>query len=722
MQDIQAESLYLLARVYHVRDDIENAHKFYEKACKLAPNFSPARFGLAQTLIAQDQNEQAAAHLRLVLGTSSTATDALATLGLLEVKSGKKLDEGLSYIRKAIDLDPLNPDMVVYEALSLQQVETNYPKSLDRYKKAVDLMQRSGKKVPHDLFANIGVLCQETKKLDEGLDSYRLALLALDDQSTNIADLENVGKEGGLIRHPDNSIFFDFIDSKLTVFAPKEGLSTVLKVAEGILHLSTIRIGDHVRLSDTFETEVVEIVDNGESIGLKDAFPAPSEDLDHPITIFVKRENRRLDNPSAISIAFNMARLHEVAGRILPSIELHKAIVRRNPAYVNSYLRLACIARDCGSLKECSEWLKIAAAVAPGNAEVHTLIGNLHLSLCDWAPAQRVFDDLLAKKVPSVESYAMLSVGTIYFSNLKVSPQRYAKHLQYASDFYRRILVKDSANAYAANGLGTILAEQGNLFKAKEVFNRVREATGDAIADAHLNLGHIFLAQRKHPEALQMYQSYMKRTEDGTAPSTSKSRVDDVVDVLLYIAFTYFDWARQTELYNNVNAAPADERYKKCLEYLEAALAKETKKDVILKYNMCMTKLQFANCVLQKLTRNIRRTAKEVEEALLGLEESHRVVEDILKAKTEGQKVLIQTSILQDFLNHCKANIEAARSHLEEERKREEEANEMRELQRLAAETQKREEELKNQLRRQEEARLQEERDRKVRFHHKIKP
>ena len=87
-------------------------------------------------------------------------------------------------------------------------------------------------------------------------------------------------------------------------------------------------------------------------------------------------------------------------------------------------------------------------------------------------------------------------------------------------------------------------------FKAKEVFNRVREVQ-DNIADALLNLGHIYLAQKKHPEALQMYQNYMKRTEDGTVPITSKSRVDDLADVELYIAFAYFDWARHTELFNN---------------------------------------------------------------------------------------------------------------------------------------------------------------------------
>ena len=398
----------------------------------------------------------------------------------------------------------------------------------------------------------------------------------------------------------------------------------------------------------------------------------------------------------------------------MAAIELHKAIAKRNPAYVNSYLRLACIAVDCGSLSECSQWLKIAAASAPGNPEVLALIGNLHLSLCDWAPAQTVFSSLLEKKITSVEAYASLSLGNIYFANLHVNEEKYARHLQHASDFYRRILTKDPANAYAANGLGTVLAEKGEIFKAKEVFNRVREVSGDSIADALLNLGHIYLAQKKHPEALQMYQNYMKRAEDGTTPVTSKSREDDVVDVLMYIAFAYFDWARHTELFNDTNAAPADGRYKQAMEHLEMAISKHTKKEVVLKYNLCMTKLQAGNCQLQKLTRNIQRTVEDVEEALQGLKESQTTVEEILIEKNQGNKVNIPTSTLQDFLKHCKANIASAESHLEDEKTRAEEAGAERKIRQLAAEAAMKEETLKQAIREEEKTKKQEERDQKA--------
>jgi len=340
-------------------------------------------------------------------------------------------------------------------------------------------------------------------------------------------------------------------------------------------------------------------------------------------------------------------------------------------------------------------------------------VGNLHLSLCDWRPAQNVFDQLLSKKVSSVEAYSKLSMGNIFFANLSL-PKSYSKHLLRASDLYKSILKKDKANAYAANGIGTILAEKGELFKAKEVFNRVREVSGASIADAHLNLGHIYLAQKKHPEALQMYQSYMKRTQDGTAPITTKSRDDDEAEVFLYIAFSYFDWARITEQFNNAQAAPADERYKKCIEHLELALKKSKKKEVVLRYNLCMTKLQAANCVLQKLTRNIRRTAQEVQDALDGLEESLPRVEEILRWKNEGKKIHISTKILEEFIVNCKANIESAKSHLEEEKRRESEANEIRELQRISAESKKREEDIRIVMQKEEAARRQEQRDRKA--------
>lgn len=353
--------------------------------------------------------------------------------------------------------------------------------------------------------------------------------------------------------------------------------------------------------------------------------------------------------------------------------------------------------------------------MSPGNSEVLCLVGNLHLSLCDWEPAQSIFDQLLQQKVPNVEAYSMLCLGNIYFDNIKSSASKYTKHLEYAAKWYERILNKDSANAYAANGLGTVLAEKGELLRAKEIFNRVREVSGDIIPDALLNLGHIYLALSKHPEALQMYQSYMNRTKNNKSPITCKSQDEDDAAVLLYVAFAYFDWARQTELYNDVRAAPADERYRKCIEYIELAMKKSKKENVALRYNWCMANLQAANCVLRKLARGIRRTAKEVQNALDGLQASLPKVQTMIQWKKEKKKVPIPTSTLNMFEANCREYILNAKLHLDQDEKKEAEAKEQHELQRLDNLVKQKEKEAEE-LRRKEAAdRAQKDIDRRAR-------
>lgn len=696
---------------------MEQANKFYDKACMLSPELSPARFGLAQTLIWDESYDEASAHLRLLLGTCSNATDALAALGLLEVKAGKDRREAFVYLKKAIDLDPFNADLVLIEALALQQHESDYPLSLDRYRKAVRLLEAQSKVVPADVLTNMGVLCHETKHYDEALEMYAKALKAAEAESNDAAEKTDVSGEEMYVRHKDNQLFWKYVDTNVRVKLSGEDEKTKLTVSSDKTDVDSlgIKVGDDVTFEgEDVETTVTDISKSDDEtihIVVKDEVVLKSPEG----TLSVKRSNGMLENSACISIVFNLARLHESAGRIVPAVELHKAILKHHPSYVNSYLRLACIARDCGSLKDCSEWLKMAVAVAPGNPEVLTLVGNLHLSLCDWAPAQNVFDQLLQQKVDKVEAYSMLSLGNIYFNNLN-TPKKYSKHLQHAADFYRRILQKDKANAYAANGLGTVLAEKGELSKAKEIFNRVREVSGDTISDALLNLGHIYLAQKKHPEALQMYTSYMNRTKSSSgSQATSKSQEDDEAEVLLYIAFAYFDWARQTELFNNAKAAPADERYQKCISYIDKAMKKSKRENVTLRYNWCLAKLQAANCVLQKVNRNIRRTAAEVKDALSGLEESLPILQTMLQWKDEGRKVAISKVMLSQVVNQCKHNIDSAKSHLKEELRKEQEAGAIRNYQRIQAESDAKSKALAASLQKEAEAQQIEESEQRAR-------
>jgi len=709
--ELQAESLFHRARVLHTKGMLEEASKFYAKATEIFPDLTPARWGWAQCQITLGQYSDAMNNLLLVTTQSPQATEAFAVLGLLQIVlqqpisttetavtfSSNDRKQALANLKKATELDPTNVEWILLQALVYQTNKAEYSMALERYKKAVEVMELHHNvsndhsvAVPPHIWTNIGVIHQELCQYDAALVMYEKAMSGLatsGDSSTNDEE-EDTNLDEMIIREETNKLFWTFVDSGLKVAKPLLGVSDKLLVTndpdQKLLNRCNLRVGDHVKIGNSdhaYTSEVVEVVSQEATTMLRlNTFSPPLDDDNNEecFAVFVKRPTPLLRYPLAITIAFNLARLHEDAGRPVAAVELHKAILKKHPSYVNCYLRLACISRDNGLLDECTQWLQGAVKVAPTHPEVLTLVGNLHLSLSDWQPAQRLFDKLLNMRNPAVEAYSLLSLGNIYFSTLYTSPERYEKNLSHSAEYYRKVLAKDKSNYYAANGLGTVLAEKGDLLRAKDIFNRVREVSGDAIPDPLLNLGHIYLAQMKHPEALQMYTSYMNRTSKGYASSKEE------VSVLLYIAFAYFDWARQTETFNNAKAAPADGRYAKCIEYIELAM-KSQNENCVLKYNWCMAKLQAANCTLQKVTRNIPRTAQEVKEALIGLESSLPLVQQLMSWKASGKKVPISKATLAGFISQCQDNIDMTKNHLNEEIKKEEEIKELREIQRLEA-------------------------------------
>ena len=71
------------------------------------------------------------------------------------------------------------------------------------------------------------------------------------------------------------------------------------------------------------------------------------------------------------------------------------------------------------------------------------------------------------------------ALGNVYFANLNVRDgKNREKFLTYSQDFFSKALKKDEGNVYAGSGVGCVLAERGELDKARNVFQRVREVSG----------------------------------------------------------------------------------------------------------------------------------------------------------------------------------------------------------------------------------------------------
>ncbi len=77
--------------------------------------------------------------------------------------------------------------------------------------------------------------------------------------------------------------------------------------------------------------------------------------------------------------------------------------------------------------------------------------------------------------------------------------------------YHIKVAAVDPSNAYAANGLGMVMAEKGELEDAKDVFARVREVSAGVFGDVWVNLAHVYLGQSKYIEATRMYQNCLKK-------------------------------------------------------------------------------------------------------------------------------------------------------------------------------------------------------------------
>lgn len=166
------------------------------------------------------------------------------------------------------------------------------------------------------------------------------------------------------------------------------------------------------------------------------------------------------------------------------------------PTYLDAHVRLALIARARGDLPAASAALAVVVATkdAPNrSAVVSALIlqGQLLEAAGDASGAREKYKAALREPNFAKDPYAMLSVANVDFAEvfaLRPTDERAGEAreaaLRRAFDEYKEVLKSHPANVYAANGLGAVLAEQGRLDHAREVFSLVREASSQECACA----------------------------------------------------------------------------------------------------------------------------------------------------------------------------------------------------------------------------------------------
>ncbi|CAH0517019.1 unnamed protein product [Peronospora belbahrii] len=366
-----------------------------------------------------------------------------------------------------------------------------------------------------------------------------------------------------------------------------------------------------------------------------------------------------------ITVLYNMGRVYEEMGDRDHAKRLYDAILDVFPGYTDCLLRLGCMLRDRGQEIEAIKMFDKVLEVDPACAEASLLQGNIHLKKREWVFAQKKYEKIMGMPGLKNDPYAFLSMGNIFMSNLG-EKNRYTKNMSLSEVYYKKTLASYPHNIYAANGLGIMIAEKGNFELAKQIFSQVREASPD-MPDAWINLAHIFVAEERYQEAIQLYTVCLTKCYHGQD-----------LEVLLYLAKAYYEWKDFSSciatLSRGLHMFPNDLRlwYNTGLaqeDYAVTTLGQETK---------TTTRSATGNAVPQ------HRTMADVQRAILDLKRAQRIFRFLLQQaeatnnssvsekKKHVSNLPFDKEKVSDHEKFCSDTLTKASYHLEFERQKEE--------------------------------------------------
>jgi RNA polymerase-associated protein CTR9 len=363
-----------------------------------------------------------------------------------------------------------------------------------------------------------------------------------------------------------------------------------------------------------------------------------------------------------VTILYNMARVYEEMGNRDRAKKMYDAILAVFPRYTDCLLRLGCMLRDRGQETEAIKVFDKVLEVDPTCAEACLLQGNIHLKKREWVFAQKKYEKVMGMPGLKNDPYAFLSMGNIFMSNLG-EKNRYTKNMSLSEVYYKKTLASHPHNIYAANGLGIMIAEKGNFELAKQIFSQVREASPD-MPDAWINLAHIFVAEERYQEAIQLYTVCLTKCYQGQD-----------LEVLLYLAKAYYE----------------SKDFPSCISTLSRGLHMYPN-DLRLWYNTGLAQEDYAVTTLGQETTTKssgnavpqHRTMSDVQRAILDLKRAQRIFRFLLQQAeaagkaSSGDKKKHHNNLpfdkekVSDHEKFCGDTLTKASYHLEFERQKEE--------------------------------------------------
>ncbi|ORX50505.1 TPR-like protein [Hesseltinella vesiculosa] len=311
-----------------------------------------------------------------------------------------------------------------------------------------------------------------------------------------------------------------------------------------------------------------------------------------------------------LTVTYNLGRLYEDQKEPAKAASIYSSIIKEYPTYADAHLRLGVIQQEQGKFTEAIEYYKQVFDVDENDAKAWIMIGGAQTESHDKS-SKRSFEKVL-KSCDKDDIYTHVALGNYHAGTAremksdKLATQREGAY-KLAINFYSQALKRDPKNAYAANGLAIVLAENNQTDQARDIFNQVREATPNNPC-VWVNLAHVSVELKLYSQAIVMYENALRKFYDFKD-----------CNILLCLARAQFllgkDEKKTDVMYNALTSTK---------------LARDLQpNDKSIQYNIALVQQQYAQLVSDMPLET--RSSSMMQDAIKGLDKSQELFDALIK-------------------------------------------------------------------------------------------
>ena len=212
--------------------------------------------------------------------------------------------------------------------------------------------------------------------------------------------------------------------------------------------------------------------------------------------------------------SFNLARTYEALGLLDDARQVYEGLLDRHSDYTDARARLAFIELRQNPTVDGPKAMADLYELEGSNLEVRSLYA-WYLSKSKKRAAniaddqeQRLYKHTLLN-YDKHDQYALTGMGNLYVTTAREmrreteqEKEKRRNTYQRAVEFYDKALLLDPRNAFAAQGVGIVLADDKKDFPAAvQIFSKVKETIRDA--SVYVNLGHVYGELKQYTRAIE---------------------------------------------------------------------------------------------------------------------------------------------------------------------------------------------------------------------------